>query len=96
MSFIYFRSYQRENHAKTGTNAAIPADNIGSKLLRKMGWKEGEGLGKDGQGITKPVEAEGYVKGAGIGVRGGKSEIVKGKFVDKVRVSILKRFEEQL
>eukprot|EP00877_Chromochloris_zofingiensis_P007322 jgi/Chrzof1/2843/Cz12g00250.t1 len=36
---------------------AIGADNIGHKLLQKMGWKEGEGIGASGLGITTPVAA---------------------------------------
>ncbi|MEW5318373.1 MAG: hypothetical protein WDW38_009598 [Sanguina aurantia] len=34
---------------------AIKADNIGHKLLSKMGWREGEGVGAGGAGITAPV-----------------------------------------
>ncbi|KXZ55485.1 hypothetical protein GPECTOR_2g1034 [Gonium pectorale] len=36
---------------------AIGADNIGHKLLSKMGWKEGEGLGGSQKGITAPIRA---------------------------------------
>jgi hypothetical protein len=35
----------------------ISQDNTGNTLLRKMGW-EGDGLGKDGQGIATPVGLE--------------------------------------
>jgi len=34
----------------------IDESNIGHKLLQKMGWKAGTGLGSDGGGITKPIE----------------------------------------
>ncbi|GLI68126.1 hypothetical protein VaNZ11_012466, partial [Volvox africanus] len=36
---------------------AIGADNIGHKLLQKMGWKEGQGLGGTQKGITAPIRA---------------------------------------
>ncbi|KAH9643633.1 hypothetical protein HF086_006109 [Spodoptera exigua] len=36
-------------------NKSIAADNKGFKLLEKMGWNKGEGLGKDNQGGTEPV-----------------------------------------
>lgn len=30
-------------------------ENAGYEMLTKMGWKEGEGLGSEGQGIKNPV-----------------------------------------
>ncbi|TDH69355.1 hypothetical protein CCR75_006038 [Bremia lactucae] len=45
---------------------------IGGRLLKMMGWKSGEGLGKYGTGITAPVEAAGQggrSETAGIGIK---------------------------
>jgi hypothetical protein len=36
----------------------IGSDNIGNKMLQKMGWKEGLGLGKSNQGRTAIVEVK--------------------------------------
>ncbi|GLT60713.1 hypothetical protein SLA2020_334690 [Shorea laevis] len=40
----------------------IQSDNVGHKLLSKMGWKEGEGLGSSKSGISDPIMAGGVKK----------------------------------
>ncbi|XP_076916163.1 SURP and G-patch domain-containing protein 1-like protein [Bidens hawaiensis] len=52
--------------------ARIQADNVGHKLLSKMGWKEGEGLGSSRSGIADPVMA-GSVKKDNLGVGASQS-----------------------
>eukprot|EP00039_Didymoeca_costata_P013644 m.210993 g.210993 ORF g.210993 m.210993 type:complete len:787 (-) comp15830_c0_seq8:24-2384(-) len=49
------------------TKNGIGEDNIGNKMLKAMGWSKGEGLGKDSQGITAPIEARMHQQGAGLG-----------------------------
>lgn len=41
------------------TKAGIGADNKGNRLLQKMGWQEGMGLGKSNQGRTTIIQASG-------------------------------------
>ncbi|CAH8308594.1 unnamed protein product [Eruca vesicaria subsp. sativa] len=47
--------------------AKIQADNVGHKLLSKMGWKEGEGIGSSRKGMADPLMA-GDVKTNNLGV----------------------------
>ncbi|KZC06598.1 Angiogenic factor with G patch and FHA domains 1 [Dufourea novaeangliae] len=47
-----------DHHAKTqqsSMDTSIAKDNRGFKLLSKMGWTEGQSLGKEGDGRTEPV-----------------------------------------
>lgn len=55
----------------TPTASSTLESGIGGKMLRMMGWKSGEGLGKHGTGITMPVTAVGNVgnETAGLGAR---------------------------
>jgi splicing factor 4 len=47
----------------------LTVENIGYQMLVKMGWKEGEGLGSEGQGIKNPVnKGTTTVDGAGFGI----------------------------
>ena len=51
----YMRAMQ-EVESKGLPEKNIGSDNIGSKMLQRMGWKEGLGLGKTNQGRTDIVE----------------------------------------
>lgn len=47
----------------------LTVENLGFRMLMKMGWQEGDGLGSDGQGIKAPVHrGSTAVDGAGFGV----------------------------
>jgi len=57
----------------------IEESNKGSRMLKAMGWKKGQGLGKNSRGITAPVNAEMHVRGAGLGsVPSGRNAILPG------------------
>lgn len=38
------------------SNDPISSENVGNKLLQKMGWTEGQGLGKSNQGRTSIIQ----------------------------------------
>ncbi|KAG8856873.1 hypothetical protein FRB91_000211 [Serendipita sp. 411] len=47
-------------------------NNIGNKLLKKMGWSEGTGLGLSGEGRVDPIQTAIYASGAGLGASKGR------------------------
>ncbi|XP_035708572.1 RNA-binding protein 5-B isoform X2 [Folsomia candida] len=50
------------------TKTGIKEDNIGNRMLQKMGWQTGQGLGRDNTGITDPIMAAGRIGKFGLGM----------------------------
>ncbi|KAF9036778.1 hypothetical protein BJ165DRAFT_1505888 [Panaeolus papilionaceus] len=53
-------------------NPGKDESNVGNKLLKMMGWKEGSGLGTEGEGRVDPIETAVYAQGVGLGASKGK------------------------
>lgn len=79
---------------KPSSNQGLGKDNIGSKMLKAMGWSEGQGLGRSNQGTSTIIEVERRVTGAGLGA--GTTTLPAGNlsYKDAVRQAMARRFEE--
>uniref|UniRef100_A0A3B3ZYT3 Uncharacterized protein n=1 Tax=Periophthalmus magnuspinnatus TaxID=409849 RepID=A0A3B3ZYT3_9GOBI len=58
--------FQRDD-APASVHQEIAEGNKGRKMLEKMGWKRGEGLGKEGTGIRDPIELKIRKAQSGLG-----------------------------
>mmetsp|Transcript_106289 Transcript_106289/g.299047 ORF Transcript_106289/g.299047 Transcript_106289/m.299047 type:complete len:436 (+) Transcript_106289:107-1414(+) len=69
---------RRQEALARSQQAAKPAepkeDDFATKMMKKMGWKEGSGLGKDSQGMATPLVLQKTDKAAGKIVEGAKRE----------------------
>ncbi|XP_064497873.1 angiogenic factor with G patch and FHA domains 1 isoform X2 [Pseudopipra pipra] len=61
-------TFQRDD-SSASVHIEISNSNKGHKMLEKMGWRKGEGLGKDGGGMKNPIQLELHQKHAGFGTR---------------------------
>ncbi|CAG2108641.1 unnamed protein product [Medioppia subpectinata] len=71
----------------------ISNDNIGSKMLKAMGWTEGTGLGKANQGTKNIIQVEKRTDGIGLGMR-SVCPAPGETYRDAVRRTMQLRFKE--
>ncbi|XP_021104202.1 angiogenic factor with G patch and FHA domains 1 isoform X2 [Heterocephalus glaber] len=67
-------TFQRDD-APASIHSEITDSNKGRKMLEKMGWKKGEGLGKDGGGMKTPIQLQLRRTHAGLGT--GKTSSIE-------------------
>ena len=76
------------------TNESIASTNKGFKMLAKMGWKDGDGLGKEGKGRVEPVKAEERPERQGLGANNFSGNTVPLKSQQK-KLDVLKKTQER-
>ncbi|KAI9105001.1 GC-rich sequence DNA-binding factor-like protein-domain-containing protein [Phlyctochytrium arcticum] len=68
---------------------------IGSKLMEKMGWVRGQGLGKDGAGISAPIDVKLRPKQAGLGAVDERTEDIKREQQERRALGLLSSDEDE-
>ncbi|KAI0464266.1 hypothetical protein LJB42_001872 [Komagataella kurtzmanii] len=61
------KSHVKEGEIVGSRAPEIGQDNIGRRMLEKLGWSKGEGLGLDSRGVTEPILAK--IKKSRLGLR---------------------------
>ncbi|XP_030832533.1 angiogenic factor with G patch and FHA domains 1 isoform X2 [Strongylocentrotus purpuratus] len=61
------------NDMPASVDRAISGSNMGHKMLKKMGWQEGQSLGKNESGIKEPIQVFVHSKKSGLGTGNQKS-----------------------
>merc|ERR1719161_1033554 len=67
---------ERRRAAQVAKPEGPRPDDFATKMLKKMGWKEGEGLGKEGQGMAAPLVMQ-------------KTDVMTGKVVQGAKRPVL-------
>ncbi|XP_038110702.1 RNA-binding protein 5-A [Culex quinquefasciatus] len=90
------RELEKQSSAPTPNLAAIPIgqNNVGNKLLQKMGWSEGQGLGRSNQGRTNIIETETRVQNAGLGIKATNYAATGDDYKTYIKKMMKSRYEQ--
>merc|ERR1711963_264924 len=81
--------------APAGADAPkLDDSNIGNKMLQKMGWKDGLGLGKKNQGRTDIIQTKGRLAQSGLGTS-QPSLGPNDSYKDVARKTLWNRYNDQ-
>lgn len=72
----------------------ISSENVGNRLLQKMGWSEGQGLGKANQGRTTIIQAEQRASNVGLGNKSIYTGVAGESYKDCVKKMMYARYQE--
>uniref|UniRef100_A0A673HDX5 Angiogenic factor with G patch and FHA domains 1-like n=1 Tax=Sinocyclocheilus rhinocerous TaxID=307959 RepID=A0A673HDX5_9TELE len=75
-------TFQRDD-APASVHVEIGDENKGRQMLEKMGWKRGEGLGKDGAGMKDPIQL--HVRKAQSGLGSGAAVSIEDASLTKTK-----------
>ncbi|XP_015782336.1 splicing factor 45-like [Tetranychus urticae] len=67
------KSSTNEMDASTSSSSSGPKGSVAAKIMARMGYKEGQGLGKEEQGISRALEVEKTSKRGGKIIAGTKN-----------------------
>lgn len=67
----------QEETREKGLSTALPSDNLGFKLMAKMGYQAGEGLGKEKSGRKEPIPIVVKASRSGLGKEAREKERAK-------------------
>ena len=66
-----------------GRGGKIQKNSFAARMMAKQGYVEGQGLGKGGQGITAPIQAQGTTNRAGLGTGSSAPEPTRKRTKEK-------------
>lgn len=91
----YLKSREMAEVPVSASSVAEPigVENVGNRLLQKMGWTEGQGLGRMNQGRTTIIQAEQRNSTVGLGNK-GYTAVAGESYKDCVKKMMYARYQE--